>query len=50
MVDAHPGLGRYDDAIGTFGQMLQRRPNYPEVERQLGWLRDKVKQRGPSAR
>jgi uncharacterized membrane protein len=42
--------GRYDDAIRTFEQMLERRPHYPEVERQLGWLRDKVKQRGPSAR
>jgi uncharacterized membrane protein len=42
--------GRYDDAISAFEQMLERRPNYPEVERQLTWLREKVRQRQTSAR
>jgi len=42
-------LGRYDDAIRTFERMLERRPNYPEVERQLTWLREKVRQRGALA-
>jgi hypothetical protein len=44
------GLGRYDDAIRAFERMLERRPNYPEVERQLTWLREKVRQRGSLAR
>jgi hypothetical protein len=44
------GAGRDDDAIVTFEHMLERRPNYPEVERQLGRLREKVKERGLRAR
>ena len=39
-----------DDAIRTFEQMLERRPNYPEVKRQLTWLREKVGQPGALAR
>jgi uncharacterized membrane protein len=42
--------GRYDDAIRMLEQMLERRPNYPEVERQLSWLRERVRQRQSAAR
>lgn len=45
---AYRDVGRLQEALAMFQKVLERRPNYPEVEEQLQLLRQRLKQPPPA--
>jgi tetratricopeptide (TPR) repeat protein len=41
---AYRDVGRLEDAVAMFQKVLERRPNYPEIEQQLQFLRRRMRQ------